>query len=62
MTPLLRTPCWRNVKAGAFVVFGASSLIPLLHGVARYGIEYMLEYAGMEWYLIELALYGIGVG
>lgn len=47
---------------GAFVVFGASSFIPLLHGVQRYGLEYMLQYSGMKWYLLELVLYGTGVG
>ncbi|KAI0873180.1 hemolysin-III protein [Hypoxylon argillaceum] len=59
--PSLKTPRYRNVKAGAFVVFGASSFIPLLHGVQRYGLEYMLEYAGMKWYLLELTFYGTGV-
>ncbi|KAI0203571.1 hemolysin-III protein [Astrocystis sublimbata] len=59
--PSLKTPRYRNVKAGAFVVFGASSFIPLLHGVQRYGLDYMLNYAGMRWYLIELTFYGTGV-
>lgn len=45
-----------------FVVFGASSSIPLLHGVQRYGLEYMLQYAGLKWYLLELTFYGSGVG
>ncbi|KAK1246375.1 hypothetical protein MKX08_000177, partial [Trichoderma sp. CBMAI-0020] len=43
--PLLKTPRWRNVKAGAFVVFSSSSFIPLLHGVQRYGLTYMLQYS-----------------
>ncbi|UKZ79326.1 hypothetical protein TrVFT333_007076 [Trichoderma virens FT-333] len=60
--PLLKTPRWRKVKVGAFVVFGASSFIPLLHGVQRYGLEYMLQYSGMKWYLLELTFYGTGVG
>ncbi|PNP46597.1 hypothetical protein THARTR1_10714 [Trichoderma harzianum] len=59
--PILKTPRWRKVKVGAFVVFGASSFIPLLHGVQRYGLEYMLQYSGMKWYLIELTFYGTGV-
>ncbi|EHK17759.1 mPR-like GPCR protein [Trichoderma virens Gv29-8] len=58
--PLLKTPRWRKVKVGAFVVFGASSFIPLLHGVQRYGFEYMLQYSGMKWYLLELTFYGTG--
>ncbi|RYP70929.1 hypothetical protein DL769_004820 [Monosporascus sp. CRB-8-3] len=59
--PSLRTPRLRKVKVGAFVVFGASSFIPLLHGVQRYGLEYMLQYSGMKWYLLELTFYGTGV-
>lgn len=59
--PILKTPRWRKVKVGAFVVFGASSFIPLLHGVQRYGLEYMLQYSGMKWYLVELTFYGTGV-
>ncbi|PYH40596.1 hemolysin III family protein [Aspergillus saccharolyticus JOP 1030-1] len=59
--PLLKTPRWRKVKVGAFVIFGALSSIPLLHGVQRYGLRYMLQYSGMYWYLLELSLYGIGV-
>ncbi|TAQ83133.1 hypothetical protein B7494_g8544 [Chlorociboria aeruginascens] len=59
--PSLRNPRWRKVKVGVFVVFGASSFVPLLHGVQRYGLEYMLHYSGMKWYLLELTLYGIAV-
>lgn len=46
---------------GAFVTFGASLFIPLLHGVRRYGLEYMLQYAGVKWYLLELTSYVIEV-
>jgi adiponectin receptor len=45
---------------GAYFAFGTSAFIILLHGVALYGTDYMLKYAGMKWYLIELALYGAG--
>lgn len=44
------------------MALGASALIPLLHGVQVYGLEYMLEYSGMKWYLVELLLYGGGCG
>ncbi|QRD93110.1 hemolysin-III related protein [Aspergillus flavus] len=59
--PLLRTPRWRKAKVGAFVIFSASSFIPLLHGVQRYGLEYMLQYSGIKWYLLDLTFYGTGV-
>ncbi|KFY04131.1 hypothetical protein O988_00967 [Pseudogymnoascus sp. VKM F-3808] len=57
-----RTLRWRKVRVGAYVALGTSSFIPLLHGVQRYGLNYMLQYAGMKWYLLELAFYGSGVG
>ena len=46
---------------GAYVALGASALIPPLHGVQLYGLEYMLQYSGMKWYLLELAFYSGGV-
>lgn len=60
--PKFRTLRWRKARVGAYVTLGASAFIPLLHGVQLYGLEYMLQYAGMEWYLLELFFYGCGVG
>ncbi|KAG7000383.1 Adiponectin receptor protein 1 [Fusarium oxysporum f. sp. conglutinans] len=60
--PKFRTLRWRKVRVGAYVALGAFALIPLLHGVQVYGLEYMLEYSGMKWYLVELLLYGGGCG
>ncbi|KAF2654352.1 hemolysin-III protein [Lophiostoma macrostomum CBS 122681] len=53
---------WRTLRTVAYVALGASSFIPLIHGVQRYGFEYMMQYSSMKWYLIELSLYGSGVG
>jgi adiponectin receptor len=50
------------VRVGAYFALGSSSLIPLLHGIQWYGLEYMLQYSGLKWYLLELAFYGGGVG
>ncbi|PWI64979.1 hypothetical protein PCL_08338 [Purpureocillium lilacinum] len=61
LAPWLKTSRWRKVKVAAFLVFGSSSFIPLIHGTLRYGLEYMLQYSGMKWYLLELAVYSIGV-
>ncbi|KAL7763734.1 hypothetical protein ACKLNR_007092 [Fusarium oxysporum f. sp. zingiberi] len=58
--PKFRTLRWRKVRVGAYVALGASAFIPLLHGVQVYGLDYMLEYSGMKWYLVELLLYGGG--
>lgn len=41
-------------------MLGASALIPLIHGSRLYGLEYMKLYSGMNWYLLELAVYGGG--
>ncbi|KAK7583140.1 hypothetical protein V3481_012434 [Fusarium oxysporum f. sp. vasinfectum] len=60
--PKFRTLRWRKARVSAYVALGASALIPLLHGVQVYGLEYMLEYSGMKWYLVELLLYGGGCG
>jgi adiponectin receptor len=59
--PVLKTPHWRKVKVAAFIVFGSSAFIPLGHSVRRYGFDFMLQYAGMKWYLLELSFYGTGV-
>ena len=54
-------PRWRKVKVGVFAIFGASSCVPLIHGVQRYGLKCM-QYSGLTWYLLELIFYGIGAG
>ncbi len=53
---------WRTARTLAYVALGASSFVPLLHGVQLYGLDYMLQYSGMKWYLLELAFYSSGVG
>ncbi|KAJ4161674.1 uncharacterized protein LMH87_007699 [Akanthomyces muscarius] len=58
--PVFRTLRWRKVRVGAYAVFGASASIPLLHGTRLYGLEYMIQYSGMKWYLLELTIYGGG--
>ncbi|KAJ6789853.1 hypothetical protein PWT90_11157 [Aphanocladium album] len=51
---------WRKVKIGVYIMLSTSALIPLLHGSHLYGLEYMGKYSGMNWYLLELAIYGAG--
>ncbi|KAM3451537.1 hypothetical protein MY3296_005202 [Beauveria thailandica] len=58
--PAFRTLRWRKVKIGAYVALGMSALVPLLHGSHLYGLEYMTQYSGMSWYLLELVVYGTG--
>ncbi|RAH76631.1 hemolysin-III protein [Aspergillus japonicus CBS 114.51] len=52
--PLLKTTRWRKVKVGAFVIFGASSFLPLLHGLRLYGI-------GVSLYAVCLAPEGFDI-
>ena len=59
--PSLRTTRGRKIKVSAFIIFGAASSIHLLRGAQRYGFEYMLRYAGMDWYLLEILFCGTGV-
>ena len=56
-----RTPRWRKLRTGVFVVLGSSSFIPLLHGTQLFGLRYMLRHSGMKWYLPELGCYCAGV-
>ena len=58
---MFRTLRWRKVRVGAYVALGSSAFIPLLHGLQRYGWDYMLRYSSIKWYLLELAFYGGGV-
>ncbi|KAJ5692824.1 hypothetical protein N7462_002247 [Penicillium macrosclerotiorum] len=60
--PTFRTLRWRKVRVGAYVALGASAFIPLMHGVQLFGLDYMLKYSGMKWYLVELVVYGGGAG
>ena len=53
---------WRAARTCAFLALGAMSFIPILHGVQRYGLQEMLQYAGLRWYLLELTLYGASAG
>ncbi|KAK4690633.1 adiponectin receptor, partial [Lecanoromycetidae sp. Uapishka_2] len=59
--PSFRTLRWRKLRVSAFVALGASAFIPILHGIGRYGFEYMLQYSGVKYYLPELLFYGGGV-
>lgn len=58
MVAVPRFRVWRTVRTCAFVALGATSLIPILHGVYLYGTQHMLHNSGLQWYLLELALYG----
>lgn len=53
---------WRTARTCACLALGASTTIPMLHGIQLYGLGYMLKYSEMEWYLLELAFYAGGAG
>lgn len=58
MVAVPRFRVWRTARTCAFVALGATSFVPILHGVYLYGTQQMLHNSGLQWYLLELALYG----
>ena len=43
-----------------FVGFGLSAVIPVVHGLRRYGLEQMQQSMGLYWVVLEGLLYIIG--
>lgn len=45
-----------------FVALGLSAVIPVLHGSSLYGIDQMQKQIGLNWVILQGALYIIGAG
>ena len=43
-----------------FVGFGLSAVFPVLHGVYMYGVEQMQQSMGLDWVILQGALYILG--
>ena len=43
-----------------FVLMGLSAVIPVLHGIRLYGIQHMRAAAGLDWVVLQGALYITG--
>ncbi|TVY54568.1 ADIPOR-like receptor [Lachnellula cervina] len=57
-----RTPPWRTYRAGMFVGMGLSAVVPVIHGVAIYGVKELQDRMGMSWMILEGFLYILGAG
>ncbi|ROW09798.1 hypothetical protein VMCG_02175 [Cytospora schulzeri] len=52
-----RTPEWRPYRAMMFVGLGVSGVFPIIHGLTIYGYAELNERIGLNWVLLEGALY-----
>ncbi|KAI0193177.1 mPR-like GPCR protein [Astrocystis sublimbata] len=55
-----RTPAWRPFRSLIFVGLGASGVVPILHGLKMYGYQSLNERMGLNWVLLQGALYIFG--
>jgi adiponectin receptor len=55
-----RTPALRPFRALMFVLMGLSAVFPMIHGIRVYGIAHMREAAGLDWVVLQGALYITG--
>ncbi|KAI0468657.1 hemolysin-III channel protein Izh2 [Xylaria cf. heliscus] len=55
-----RTPLWRPYRALMFVGLGVSGVVPVLHGLRLYGYQSLNERMGLNWVLLQGALYIFG--
>jgi len=58
--PKFRTPALRPFRALMFVLMGLSAVFPVLHGVRLYGVEHLRKSIGLDWVLLQGALYIAG--
>ncbi|KAI1828544.1 hemolysin-III channel protein Izh2 [Xylaria intraflava] len=55
-----RTPLWRPYRAAMFVGLGISGVVPVCHGLVIYGYRPLCERMGLDWILLQGALYIFG--
>ncbi|KAK3323886.1 hemolysin-III related-domain-containing protein [Cercophora scortea] len=55
-----RTPAWRPYRALMFVGLGLSGVGPILHGLTIYGYSALNERMGLNWVVLQGALYIFG--
>ncbi|SMY20961.1 unnamed protein product [Zymoseptoria tritici ST99CH_1A5] len=58
--PKFRTPEWRPVRALMFVLMGLSAVIPVVHGVSKYGYAQMEQRMGLSYAIGQGVLYIVG--
>ena len=62
LNPRFEGPEWRGFRLGTFLWTGFSALIPIAHGIWRFGLEQMHTRGGLGWYVVEGACYALGAG
>ncbi|PGH23372.1 hypothetical protein AJ80_02625 [Polytolypa hystricis UAMH7299] len=58
--PSFRTPAWRPFRAGMFISMGLSAVLPVLHGLSKYGFDQMRDQMGLVWVVLQGFLYILG--
>ena len=60
MLPNFSTAKWRPFRAALFVAVGASAIIPMLHGVQKYGLAQLERQIGLSYVVGQGILYIVG--
>ncbi|KAF2731764.1 HlyIII-domain-containing protein [Polyplosphaeria fusca] len=60
--PKTRTPALRPFRALMFVLMGLSAVFPVLHGLQLYGLVQLRKTIGLDWVILQGALYILGAG
>lgn len=60
MLPKFRSPEWRPFRAFMFVSMGLSAIVPVLHGVSKYGVAQLEKQIGLSWLVAQGVLYVAG--
>lgn len=55
-----RTPVWRPIRASIFVALGLSGVVPVIHGLSKYGYETLERKMSLGWVVLQGALYIFG--
>ncbi|KAK0105192.1 hypothetical protein ONS95_004413 [Cadophora gregata] len=58
--PRFSDPLLRPLRAATFGTFAFSSIIPVIHGIVKYGWALQSQRMGLKWVLITLALNTLG--
>ncbi|KAF2766435.1 HlyIII-domain-containing protein [Teratosphaeria nubilosa] len=60
MLPKFRSPEWRPFRAFMFVAMGLSAVVPVVHGLQKYGVQQMQQQIGLSWLVGQGVLYVSG--
>jgi len=60
MLPKFRSPEWRPFRAFMFVAMGLSAIVPVLHGLSKYGVIQLEKQIGLSWLVTQGVLYVAG--